>query len=259
MSAIKFEGEMARIQRARAECHDAVVRRTSVVQALQAVTGERILEVGCGGGAYAYEVGKCVGPSGRVCAIDISDDQITAARERCAELGWVECRTMNVLDMSYDDAQFDAVYSVQVLEYIQSVDDALREIARVLKPGGRVLVYATNWSSVVWRSQYPERMKRMLDAWNQHAPHHDLPSTLLPRLRAARLTPTRQQPLPILNRSYNENSFSHWLAKGLFAFGRERVGADDADAWLRELDDLEREGAYFFCSTPVLTEAIKLA
>ena len=56
--------------------------------------------------------------------------QIEAAKERCAELPWVECRLGNLLEMPYEDAAFDAVYGVQVLEYVSDLDAALSEIRR---------------------------------------------------------------------------------------------------------------------------------
>jgi ubiquinone/menaquinone biosynthesis C-methylase UbiE len=251
---------MARIQRALAQCQDAVVRRTTILQALQPIPGGTILEVGCGGGLYAYEVAQCVGSSGRVRAIDISDDQINAAREQCANFDWVDCQTMHVLDMSFADTCFDAIYSVHVLEYVPAVDDALRQIARVLKPGGRLIIYATNWSSIVWYSHNHERMKRVLEAWDQHAPYTDFPTTLSARLRDVRLQPIKQQAVPIMNRSYHQNGFSYWLARGirLFAVGRGLIDQAEIEAWMSAFDALEEQGAYFFCFTPIITEAIKL-
>ena len=60
--------------------------------------------------------------------------------------------------------------------------------------------------------------------------------------------------------SYNDNSFSTWLAKMIARYaGNRGVSADDAKAWLAELATLEGRGEYFFCSTPVLTEAVKIA
>jgi arsenite methyltransferase len=90
MTNISFGDEMARLQRALAQCHDMVVRRSVVLEALNLRTGEKVLELGCGGGFYAYEAGQFVGSTGHVTAIDISADQIGAARERCVELPWVE-------------------------------------------------------------------------------------------------------------------------------------------------------------------------
>jgi arsenite methyltransferase len=85
MSTVAFTGEMARLQRANAQSHDNVVRQSKVLAALSLRTGERVLEIGCGGGYYTSDAARFVGPTGRVCAIDISPDQIRAAQERCTE------------------------------------------------------------------------------------------------------------------------------------------------------------------------------
>jgi ubiquinone/menaquinone biosynthesis C-methylase UbiE len=261
MGVMQFDNEMGRVQRALAQCHDLVQRRVTAIQALNPRVGEHILEVGCGGGFYAFEVARAVGESGRMCGIDISADQITAARERCAGLAWVEFETINILDVPYADASFDAVYGVQVFEYIAALDEALRQVSRVLRPGGRLLISATNWNSMVWHSNEPQRMKRLLDAWNQHCPYPDLPSILLPRLKAVGLLPIRQQPIPLLNNSHHQNSFSYWASKliKLFVVGQGFIDQAEADAWSDEFDQLEQQGAYFCGFMPILTEAIKVS
>ncbi len=260
MSQLKFDADMGRIQRALAQCHDMTVRRSVVLEALNLRTGERALEVGCGGGLYAHEAARCVGSSGRVCAVDISEDQIAAAKERCAEFPWAECAVGNVLSLPYEDSEFDAVYGVQVLEYVQHLDEALHELHRVLRPGGRVIILATNWGSVVWFSEHRKRMQRVLAGWEDHAPFPDLPAILPYRLKVVGFEPRRQVPVAVLNMSFNENAFSYWLSQMMrgFLVGREVLSPDEADAWLGEFAELESKGAYSFCSTPVMTEAVKL-
>jgi ubiquinone/menaquinone biosynthesis C-methylase UbiE len=261
MSTLTFTDDMARIQRALAQCHDMVLRRSRVLEALQLRTGERVLEVGCGGGFYAYEAAQCVGPSGRVCALDLSADQITAAQSRCAELAWVNCRVADAIELPYEGGAFDVVYGVQVFEYVAQLDTALREVQRVLRPGGRVAILATNWSSLVWHSAQPDRMQRVLTAFMAHAPYPDLPASLGVRLRQVGLEPLRQTPVPILNRSYHVNSVSYWAARLIrpFVVGRQAVSAEEAEAWLQEFDALEHQGAYFFSILSILTEAVKVA
>ena len=112
MNTLSFTGEMARLQQAAAESHDNIARRSTVLSALSLRTGERVLEVGCGGGYYTYEVARFVGPTGRVCAIDISPDQVAAAQQRCAEFAWVECREADIAAPPYGDTEFDAVFAV---------------------------------------------------------------------------------------------------------------------------------------------------
>jgi cyclopropane fatty-acyl-phospholipid synthase-like methyltransferase len=54
MSTLTFTNDMARLADAMSHCHDWVVRRSAVLEALNLRTGERVLDVGCGGGFYAY-------------------------------------------------------------------------------------------------------------------------------------------------------------------------------------------------------------
>jgi arsenite methyltransferase len=261
MRSLTFADDNARLQQALAQCHDMVLRRSYVLEALRLHTSERVLEVGCGGGFYAHEAAQCVGPTGRVCAVDLSADQIAAAKARCTEFAWVECQIADAVKLPYGAAEFDVLYGVQVFEYVVRLDEALREIQRVLRPGGRVIIFATNWSSLVWYSEQPARMERVLEAFAAHASHPDLPAILAARLRDSGMASVRQTPVPVLNASYHANSFSYWLARMIRAFvvARQAVTPEEADAWLHEFEELEQKGRYFFSSTPILTEAINAA
>jgi cyclopropane fatty-acyl-phospholipid synthase-like methyltransferase len=64
MSGLASTGEMARLQQAIAESHDLVIRRGTVLEALNLRTGERVLELGCGGGYFAREATQFVGATG---------------------------------------------------------------------------------------------------------------------------------------------------------------------------------------------------
>jgi len=261
VSSMAYQGDLARIQRSLTQSHDLIARRTALLQALDLHPGERVLELGCGGGSWTAEAAKFVGPTGHIAAIDVSPDQIEAARRLCADQPWVACAVADATALPFDDGVFDAAFANQVFEYISDLDLALAETRRVLRPGGRFVVLATNWSSLVWHSEHPERMERVLRAWAGHAPYHDLPAILPARLRRAGLQPVRQTSVPTLNGSYHEHSFGYWIARLIRAFvvSNGAIPATEADAWLDELDDLERAGAYFLSVTPVLTEAIRLS
>jgi ubiquinone/menaquinone biosynthesis C-methylase UbiE len=132
-----------------------ITQKRIVVELLHREHG-RLLEVGCGPGimlpdllAMGYEVD----------GIDVSAEMIRRAEQRMSShpLGQ-RCKlgTGDVENLAYPDATFDAVLAMGVLEYLPSYDVALREMARVLKPGGHVVLTIPNRASAyhVARASY---------------------------------------------------------------------------------------------------------
>lgn len=260
MSSLTFTDDMANIQRSVAQCHDQICRRGLVLDVMQLQTGEQVLEIGCGGGFYAYEAAKCVGPTGRMCAIDHSADQIETAKNRCNDMAWADCRVGDATALPYETCTIDSVYGIQVFEYIDQLDTALHEVQRVLRIGGRCFILSTDWRTAVWHSNKPERMQRILTAWGSHSNTPDLPAILGVKLQNIGLEPIRQTPMSFLNRSYHMNNFSYWAARVIRPFlkSKHEISAEEVDAWFDEFELLEQQHAYFFCLTSVLTEAIKV-
>ena len=65
---------------------------------------------------------------------------------------------------------FDMALAIQVYEYVPDISQALKELVRVLSPGGRALVVGNDWESAVWTSRDDARMRQVLEVWNQHIP-----------------------------------------------------------------------------------------
>ena len=106
--------------------------------------GERILDLGTGTGAVAFEAATLVGDDGRVTGIDISSDMLRRAQRRATELnlGNVEFREGRAEAIPAEDAAFDVVLASLSLMYVIDRASAGREIARVLRPGGRLVAAA---------------------------------------------------------------------------------------------------------------------
>ncbi len=99
--------------------------------------GMRLLDCGCGMGALTTSLAEWLAP-GEVIGFDREDSQIEAARAWAAEKGVKNVRfeTGSIYEIAYPDASFDAVFAFTVLEHTREPLQAIREMRRVLKPGG---------------------------------------------------------------------------------------------------------------------------
>jgi SAM-dependent methyltransferase len=99
--------------------------------------GMRLLDCGCGPGSISVGLAQVVAP-GEVVGIDIEAGQVEAARARAHEHGVSNARfeTGNVLALAFENRSFEAVFVNTVLCHLRDPLAALREIGRVLKPGG---------------------------------------------------------------------------------------------------------------------------
>jgi ubiquinone/menaquinone biosynthesis C-methylase UbiE len=246
---LQFDPEISRQVDAMYMTPDVVEQRRVVRAALALRSGDRVLDVGVGPGLLAAEMAAEVGPTGRVCGIDISDSMlaIAATRKEIPEGPPIELETASVARIPHPAESFDVVVSTQVFEYVDDVAGALDEVRRVLRPAGRVVLLDTDWGSMVWRSNDDARMARVLTAFEEHLVDPHLPRTLGDVLVKSGFTVTHQQVVPILNTGYDERMFSAGLIDIVSGFvpGHAGVTADEARAWA---DDLRTLGAGYFFS-----------
>lgn len=111
--------------------------------------GERVLDLACGTGLVARQAAARVGPAGRVTGLDINAGMLAVARalplEPGASVSWIEGSASAI---ELPDASFDVILCQQGLQFFPDRDAALREMLRVLVPGGRL-------AFSVWKSASP--------------------------------------------------------------------------------------------------------
>jgi ubiquinone/menaquinone biosynthesis C-methylase UbiE len=129
-------------QRFWVEAPHPFITRARLAEVLAAGRGERILEVGPGTGYYTLDVAESVGPEGRVAIFDLQQEMLDHTMRRAAErgLGNLTPTRGDATELSYEEESFDAAHLTTVLGEIPDQRAALRELARVLKPGGRLVV-----------------------------------------------------------------------------------------------------------------------
>ena len=129
-------------QRFWVEAPHPLITRARLREILDPKPGERILEVGPGTGYYTLDVAEWVKPDGRVDILDLQQEMLDHTMRRAAERGLTNVTPIqsDATAMPYEDATYDAAYLTTVLGEIPDQDAALRELARVLRPGGRLVV-----------------------------------------------------------------------------------------------------------------------
>ena len=107
----------------------------------------KILDIGCGGGRTIQKLAS-VAAEGRVCGVDYSSGSVAVARSKNAQLikdGCVEIRQGSVSQLPFPDNYFDVATAVETQYYWPDLVNDMKEVRRVLKPGGRFAVIAETY------------------------------------------------------------------------------------------------------------------
>jgi ubiquinone/menaquinone biosynthesis C-methylase UbiE len=112
--------------------------RAAVMDWVQPAAGKRILDLGCGPGTLTLQLAAAVGPDGSVVGIDLAAGMIEEATRAMIPGLPVRFELMDIEDLRFPDACFDAAVSGHSLQFCPDLARALREARRVLAPGSRL-------------------------------------------------------------------------------------------------------------------------
>jgi ubiquinone/menaquinone biosynthesis C-methylase UbiE len=118
------------------------ITRERLREVLEPKVGERLLELGPGTGYYSLPAAEWVRPGGRLDLLDVQREMLdhTMRRAERANLDNLVPTCADAREMPYGDATFDGAFLVTVLGEVPDQEAALRELRRVVKPDGRIVV-----------------------------------------------------------------------------------------------------------------------
>ncbi len=121
---------------------DAWQQPERVVDALGLEPGDRVADLGAGGGYFTFRLARAVGPQGRVFAVDVDSDMLSYLEERSAEEGTPQVEVVRAApdDAGLAPASVDLVFTVNTYHHLPERSAYFRRLAAALRPAGRVAI-----------------------------------------------------------------------------------------------------------------------
>lgn len=208
--------------------------------------GDSVLDVACGHGVDAIALSAIVGPTGRAVGIDRSHTLIAAARAEAERAGArVELEVGDAEALPFPDASFDAVRIERSLMHVADPARVVAELARVVRPGGRVLLAEPDWDTLLVGHPEPALTAFLRDAVVKEVAHPNIGRCLPSMAIAAGLVIRAIDAWSLALTSFEQAGTLLGLADG----ARDSVMAGkmpvaDAMRWLGELEAADRQGAF---------------
>jgi ubiquinone/menaquinone biosynthesis C-methylase UbiE len=212
--------------------------------------GDSVLDVGCGPGSDTIHLAQQVGASGEVFGLDYDPDMVTEANRRVLDAGLgevVKHQQGDAASLPFPDERFHACRSERLFQHLLFPERALFEMARITKPGGRVVVLDTDWGTLSIHTSLPEIERRVVQYSNEACLNNGYSGRRLPLLFAAqgfRNISVEVLPYQITN---------HGLCREVIVLDhreQEAIAAgsirqDELDQWHEDLEALDLAGGFF--------------
>jgi ubiquinone/menaquinone biosynthesis C-methylase UbiE len=235
----------------------AYKRRTFELLDLQ--PGDHVLDLGCGTGDDVQELARLVGPSGRVVGVDRSETVIAEARERVLRTTLpVAFQVEDASALPFPDASFDACRADRVFHHLEHPCQALGELLRVVRPGGRILIFDPDFETAIVDAPDRALTRRLLNFYCDGYRDGWMGRRLPGLFGEAGLTEIIIEPVPVLLTDFAqanvvlalESTAARAAASGL-------VDGVEGVAWLDALRTASGNGQFFAAITAFMVMGCK--
>ena len=227
--------------------------RAEAAKRMNLAAGLKVLDLGCGIGGATLPIADVTGPTGLVAGVDISSALVEVAKRRAGNRPGLEFRVGEAGAIPYPNAFFDIARTERVFLYVPDRIAAVREMKRVVKPGGHVCLIDTDIDSSAIYSKKPALTRKLTSVVAASVPNPNSGRELPALARQAGLKDIRTETFAIAS----PYEFLRRVMTGALAKAAEDgiVPRSEVDEWLAEQASLDASGDFFQIWFLVLVDA----
>jgi ubiquinone/menaquinone biosynthesis C-methylase UbiE len=222
---------------------DVKTQRAEVFKRMRLARGDKVLDLGCGIGGATFMLADVLGPTGLAAGVDVSSALIEVAKRRAVNRGGLEFRVGDACAIPYADQFFDAARSERVFLYLPDRVAAIREMMRVVKPGGQLFIIDTDVDATAIYSTNRALTRKMTSIVAASMPNPNSARELPALAKRAGLRDIKIE-------TFSATTPYEFLTRALTgalikAAENGAVSRAELDEWLREQASLEASGDFF--------------
>ncbi len=227
-----------------------LVKNDHYLSLLHAQPGERVVDVGCGGGWLCRRVAPLLAPDGYVVGVDSSAVAIELASTHppIVSPGVLRFECADATTLPFADGEFDAALCISMLAFCAEPDRALAEVRRVLRPGGRLVAASSDEDTRLFNARDRDLGRRLQRALGNRTRDPWAGRRLNHLVVQAGYRVIREMVVCEIERHFQPGLAGYTLAHGLrsYLITSGGVSVEDYEGWLAELRQTEWEGSYCY-------------
>ena len=230
---------------------DIIQQWQSYLRALAPAPGDVLLDIGCHTGDAERLLLRDYPHIAKVIGIDLKQKSLDEALTKWEQVGRpaaIEYQLADARQLPFPDGHFDRLWCAETLEYIDDPALALREMRRVLRPGGVALLVHTDFDTQVFSAADKDLCRAIVTAFSDSGPNGQMGRALYGLCAAAGFAQVQPDVYTLVNTEWRPDRYAYRLAHMMVEWLRpeQRVSDSNLARWLDDLEAQAARGRFYY-------------